>query len=143
MLDHMRFRAVSLEGLGLGFRLHGSYVNRRMYNIGGSIVLLLLLQPARIAYDRDMACAASECASVGTNRKIVRICLQKRRYFRDYIHYEHAQLKQSRSLVLAPVLALAPTELGLDNKGATVDGVDDSVAGVESEVAPSTRVPNS
>lgn len=50
---------------------------------------------------------------------------------------------QANSLVLAPVLALAPAELRLDNERTTVDGVDHSVAGAESEVAPSARVPNS
>lgn len=68
---------------------------------------------------------------------------QERRYFREYIHYDHVQLKLPSSLVLAPVLALAPAELGLDNEGTTVDGVDNSVARVESEVAPGARVPDS
>jgi len=63
--------------------------------------------------------------------------------FREYIHYDHVQLKRLSSLVLAPVLALAPAELGLDNEGTTVNGVNDGVAGVEGEVAPGTRVPDS
>ena len=66
-----------------------------------------------------------------------------RRYFREYIHYDHVQFKQLSSLVLAPVLALAPAELGLDNEGTTVNSVDDSVTGVEGEVAPGARVPDS
>jgi hypothetical protein len=65
-----------------------------------------------------------------------------RRYFREYIHYDHVLLKQLSSLVLAPVLTLAPTELGLDNEGATVNSVNNSVTGVEGEVAPGTRVPD-
>lgn len=49
----------------------------------------------------------------------------------------------SHRLVLAPVLALAPAELRLDNKRTTVNGVDDSVTRVKSEVTPGTRVPDS
>jgi hypothetical protein len=66
-----------------------------------------------------------------------------RRYFREYIYDDHVQVKRLNSLVLAPVLALAPAELGLDNEGTTINGVDHSVSGVEGEVAPGARVPNS
>jgi hypothetical protein len=45
--------------------------------------------------------------------------------------------------VLAPVFTLTPTELGLDNERTTVNGVDDSVARIKSEVRPGARVPDS
>lgn len=63
--------------------------------------------------------------------------------FREYMHYDHVQLKRLSSLVPAPVLALAPAELGLDDEGTTIDRVNHSVARTKGEVAPGTRVPDS
>jgi hypothetical protein len=59
------------------------------------------------------------------------------------MQYHPTQNDRSRHLVLAPVLALTPAKLRLNNKGTAINGVDNSVTRAESEVRPSARVPNS
>ena len=95
--------------------------------------------------DLKLARIIRQSASTGACR-IYESMFRKKQYgvtFHEYIHYDHVQLKRLSGLILAPVLALAPAELGLDNEGTTVNGVNNSVAGVEGEVAPGTRVPDS
>jgi hypothetical protein len=50
---------------------------------------------------------------------------------------------QSCHLVLAPVLALTPSKLRLNNKRTAVNGVNNSVTRAEGEMRPSAGVPNS